>query len=365
MKRKVLKAGICTVMLLALSACGKKDSSELVYLEDFNPGKYVTLGDYKNMELDIEVPTVSDEDVESNIDMYLQYNPVTIPITEDRAAKLGDVANIDFTGKMDGEVFEGGSGAGYELVLGSGSFIEGFEDGVVGMEVGETKDLELAFPDPYQNNPDLSGKAVVFTVTLNSLGTQEPAELNDEFVAGLRIEGCSNVDEFKVYIYDSLLDSRMEQYKQSKKNLIVTELEKISSFEEAPEGIVNRMNDMMLDYVSYYAQMYGAEVADYTASVYGGTAEEYEKTIRQQASQMAQRYIMLAAVADKEGISLSDEEVDEQIAADAEIYRYTVEEYKANIDLASYKEDLLVEKTLNYLFESTEDEDAQSGESGQ
>lgn len=362
MKRKAIKAGICLIMMLALTACGKKDSSELVYLKDFDAGEYVTLGDYKNMELDIETPTVTDEDVESNIDLYLQYMPVTVPITEERAAALGDVANIDFVGKMDGVAFDGGSGSGYDLVLGSGSFIEGFEDGVVGMEIGETKDLDLTFPDPYTTNPDLSGKPVVFTVTLNSLGTQEPAELNDEFVTGLGIEGCSNVDEFKVYIYDNLLSSRMEQYKQSKKNLIVTELEKITTFEEAPEGIVNRMSDTMLDYVSYYAQLYGAEVADYTASVYGGTAQEYEETIRQHASQMAQRYIMLAAVADKEGIALSDTELDEQIAQDAASYNYSVEEYTANIDLDSYKEDLLVEKTLDYLYETIEDaqsEDAQ------
>lgn len=355
MKRKVIKTVICAVMMLALTACGKKDTSELIYLQDFTAGEYVTLGDYKNMELDIAAPAVTDEEVESNIDLYLQYMPVTVPITEDRAAELGDVANIDFVGMMDGVAFDGGSGAGYELVLGSGSFIDGFEDGVVGMEIGETKDLDLTFPDPYTTNPDLSGEPVVFTVTLNSLGVYEPAELNDEFVARLGIEGCSNVDEFKVYIYDSLLNSRTEQYKQNKKNLIVTEMEKICTFEETPEGIVNRMYDTMLEYVSYYAQMYGMEVADYTANVYGGTAEEYEETIRQQAMQMAQRYIMLGAVAEAEGIALSDEEYNEQIAEDAASYNYSVEEYAANIDLDTYKEDLLVEKTLNYLFETVKD----------
>ncbi len=355
MKRKAVKAGICAAVMLALTACGKKDPSELVYLKDFDAKEYVSLGDYQNMTLDIEGPAVTDEDVENNIDMYLQYMPVVVPITEDRPAELGDVANIDFVGKLDGEVFEGGSGTGYELVLGSGSFIEGFEDGVVGMEIGETKDLDLAFPDPYTTNPDLSGEPVVFTVTLNGLGVYEPSELNDEFVTGLGIEGCSNVDEFRTYVYDNLLTSRTEQYKQNKKNLIVTELEKITVFQEAPEGIVSRMNEMMLDYVSYYAQLYSADVAEYTANVYGGTAEEYEETIYQQASQMAQRYIMLAAVADQEGIALSDEEVNEQLSQDAAAYNYSVEEYTANIDLDSYKEDLLVEKTLDYLFETIQD----------
>lgn len=354
MKKKIIAIVVSALMALTVAACGKKDTSDLVYLKDFDATKYVELGDYKNVVISVEKPTVTDDEVERTVQYLLQSRPISTPVTG-RAAKLGDVANIDYEGKLDGVAFEGGTAAGYDLALGGGGFIAGFEDGVVGMEIGETKDLELSFPDPYKNNPDLSGKPVVFTVTLNSLSIQEPAELNDEFVAGLGLEECSNVEEFREYLRDDLMERKTLQYEDDKANAIVSELEKGAAYKEAPDGMVDRMKDTLLANITVYAQAYGSDVGTYVSSVYGGTAEEYEETIRSQAGLMAQRYIMLAAIAQKEGITVSDEELEEQLKGEAESSGYKdVEDYKAQIDTEAYREYLLVEKMMDYLAETTE-----------
>ncbi len=355
MKKKLITAMLSVLMVLTAAACGKKGTSDLVYLKDFDATNYVELGDYKNVEISVEKPTVTDDEVERSIQYLLQSRSTKVPVTG-RAAELGDVANIDYEGKLDGVAFEGGTAAGYDLILGSGSFIPGFEDGVVGMEIGETKDLEISFPDPYKNNPDLSGKPVVFTVTLNSLSIQEPAELNDEFVAGLGLEECSNVEEFRQYLHDDLMERKTLQYEDDKANAIVGELESNTTYKTAPDGMVDRMKDTLLANVSVYAQAYGSDVGTYVSNIYGGTAEEYEETLRAQASLMAQRYIMLAAIAQKEGIFVSDEELEEQLKEEAENSGYqSVEDFKAEIDTEAYREYLLVEKMMDYLAEMTAD----------
>lgn len=351
MKKKFGMAVLSVVMILMMSACGEKDTSELVYLKDFEASGYVTLGDYKNVEVSLKDPVVTDEDVDQSIEYILQTRPVSTPVTG-RAAELGDVANIDFEGKLDGVAFAGGTAAGYDLELGGGGFIAGFEDGVVGMEIGETKDLDLTFPDPYKPNPDMSGAAVVFTVTLNSLSTQEPAQLNDEFVEGLMIEGCSTVEEFREYVRESLMESHMQQYEQDRQNAILDELEKTATFKDMPEGMVNRMTDTLVANITTYAKLYGVEVGDYVANYYGGTAEEYEDTLRGQASMMVQRYVMLAAIAKEEGISVSEAELEEQLKQEAEDYGYeNVEEYTQDMDQEAYREYLLVNKVLEFLSE--------------
>lgn len=370
MKKKLLTAVLSALMVLTVTACGKKDTgdladsndsdepeyveSDLVYLKDFDVSQYVELGDYKNIEISVEEPTVTEEELEKIIQYWLQERPLNIPVT-DRAAELGDVANIDYVGKLDGVAFEGGTDAGHDLILGSGSFIPGFEDGVVGMEIGETKDLEISFPDSYKNNPDLAGKPVVFTVTLNSLSIQETAELNDEFVAGLGWEGCSNVEEFREYLSGNMLDGKKVQYEEEKEDAIMDELDKITRCKEAPDGMVDRIKDTFLVTVSVYAQMYGVDVGTYVANVYGGTEEEYEETIRGQAGLIAQRYIILAAIAQAEGITISDEEFEEQLREEAADYGYEVEDYKAEIDTETYREYLLVEKTMDYLVANVAD----------
>lgn len=371
--KKILTAVLLALMIPAMAACGNKDAGaspedtdsraqetaaesgdtiSLVYMKDFNVSDYAEPGEYKGVEVEVEEPAVTDEEVESIVQRYLQTYPLQVPV-EGRPAQEGDIVNVDFEGKMDGVAFDSGTAEGYILQLGAGGFIDGFEDGMIGMEIGETRDLDLAFPDPYSNNLDYSGKPVVFTITLNSITEELPAELNDEYVAAQEIEGCSTVDEFKDYFYDNLMSSKTEQYQKDKASLAVRKVVGEAVCQKAPEGMVERMTNALLNIMGIYAQTYGMEIGDYVSQAYGGTVEGYEDTIREQAGYMAQQYILMAVIAEKEGISLSDEELEEQLRQEAAIYgNGDLEAYKDGMDTEAYRESLLVAKVTEFLGEN-------------
>ena len=305
MKKKIMAAALCMLTLTVFTACGKKDTSDLVYMKDFDPEKFVTLGDYQNVEIALDEPSVSEEYLEGYVEYLLQNDPVYVPVTG-RAAQMGDTANIDFEG------------------------------------------------NPYDNNPDLAGKEVVFTVTLKGLSTKETPELTDDYVKSLEMEGLTNVEEYRQYVYDILMEQQQSNYDSDKQNLAVEELVKACGFEEVPEGMLNRMSDTLTKSITSYAQMYGMEIGDYVASAYGGTAEDYEATLREQARLMAQRYLMLAAVASREGLTVSDEELNAQLESDASSYGYDgVDSYveQSGLDKEAYREYMLIQKAMEYLTE--------------
>ncbi|MCM1135581.1 MAG: trigger factor [Clostridium sp.] len=330
---------VAAVMLAGVfTACGGKDSSELKYVTDFKAEDYVALGKYKGVEVAVESPEVSDEYVEGAINYMLMEDAEYVPVTG-RSVKSGDKVIIDFEGKRDGVAFEGGTSSGYELIIGSGQFIEGFEDGVIGMEIEETRDLDLKFPDSYKPNPDLAGVPVVFTVTLHEISEPNPPELTDEYVAGLGLTDCATVSEYKEYVRQWLTYQMQADYAVQKENAAIEAVEASSSFEELPEGMVNRIYGILTSNAAAYASMYQREVGEYVAAVYGGTAEDYQDTLHGQAEILAKRYIMLAAVADKEGITVTDEEVEENAVGE-------------NTDKEALKESLLIEKAAEFLGEN-------------
>lgn len=379
MKKKLL-AVLLAASMLTLAACGSKstetegtaDTTENTdssadesgeeqsensaiegpqYLKEFNAADYVTLGEYKGLEVTLADPEVSDEYLDSYIQYMLQYSPVSTPVTG-RAVEVGDTVDIDYEGKLDGVAFDGGTAKGSSLTIGSGRFIPGFEDGVVGMEIGETKDVEATFPDPYQNNPDLAGKVAVFTVTLNGISTQEIPELTDEYVEGLAIENVKTVEDYKDYVYELLMEQEQSSYESQKSNIVIEAAAANAEFKDAPEGMVARMNQTLTNNISSYASMYGVDTATYVSNVYGGTAEEYEETLLGQAQMMAQRYLMMQAIAEAEGLTVTDEEIESQLETEAANYGYeTAEEYKAAIDVEAFREYLMTQNVIQFLSE--------------
>ncbi|MBQ9929067.1 MAG: trigger factor [Lachnospiraceae bacterium] len=349
MKKKFLALMTATCMMM-LCACGGSDAE---YLKDFDASKYVTLGEYKGIEVQMTQtePAVTDEYLQGYIDYVLQNSPTYVEVT-DRAVEMGDMTNIDYVGKLDGVAFDGGTAQGQSLEIGSGTFIDGFEDGMVGMQIGETRDVEATFPDPYTNNPDLAGKTAVFTVTLNSISVAEVPELTDEYVASLGIEECSTVDEYRAYVKDVLMEQAQSSYDSEKLNLAVEAIQASSQFKDAPEGMVNRMNNSLVTSITSYAQMYGADISEYVSIVYGGEAADYEATLLEQSKLMAQQYVMMQAIADAEGLSVSDEELEKQIAEEAAGYGYEVDAYKEMIDVEAYREYLMTERVMEFLNEN-------------
>ena len=177
----------------AFTACGASDEAQQVPVE-----QYVTLGAYKGVEVVVEKMAVSEDEIESYA--FQIYNSLISADNggiKDRAIELGDTANIDYVGKKDGVAFDGGTASGYNLGIGSGSFIDGFEEGLVGVKPGETVDLNLTFPEGYQAE-DLAGQKVVFTVTVNYILPAAPADMEDAVVAGFDNEAYTNVAELNV-----------------------------------------------------------------------------------------------------------------------------------------------------------------------
>ena len=378
MKKKILAVLLTMAVFMTAVGCGDKASEEQDtetaeettetaqqdttaaeavtaaggYMKDLTAEEYVTLGEYKGVEVTLDEPEVTDEYLDGYIEYVQQNNAVSTPVT-DRAVEMGDVVNIDYEGKIDGVAFDGGSAEGYDLTIGSGQFIDGFEDGCIGMEVGETKDVEATFPDSYKNNPDLAGKVAVFTVTVNSISVEEIPELTDEYVQSLSLEGCTNVEEYRAYVYDVLLEQQQESYESDKADLAYEKVAAACEFKDAPEAMVTRMNNTLTSNLSSYAGMYGVDLGTYVSAMYGGTAEEYETTLLEQSKIMAQHYLMMQAIADREGLSVSDEELEEQLSQEAQDYGYeTVEEYKSLVDVEAFREYLMTQKVLTFLGEN-------------
>ena len=190
----VLSAALTAAALLC--ACGSKE-----YLRDIKASDYVTLGSYTGAEVNEEKMEINDAIVDDYIESYLLPSFTTVEEVTGRSVEEGDTVNIDYAGYLDGEQFDGGTASGQNLTIGSHRFIDGFEEGLVGANVGDKLSLNLSFPDPYPNDPNLAGKPVVFEVTVNSIGVQVTPELNDEFAVKvgetMGIENCTTVQDLK------------------------------------------------------------------------------------------------------------------------------------------------------------------------
>ena len=324
---------------------GTEEYGDDAYVDGINVGDYVTLGEYKGIEVTAEAPAVTDEYLQSYIDYVLQSNMVTTDIT-DRAVQNGDFTNIDYEGKIDGVAFDGGTAQGYDLEIGSGSFIPGFEDGLIGAAIGETRDVTVTFPESYPSE-EVAGKEAVFTVTVNSIHTETIPELTDELVKGL--EGnCSTVDEYRQYAYELLMEDEQSTHDSNAQMDILAKVVENSEFKEPPAEMVTRYYDRIKSNMSSYAAMYGYDLESFMAAT--GSSEEQ---LQESAEQASREIIAMKAIADAENLNVTDEDMDEELAKNAGDYGYEdVEEYKKALDLKGYKEYMMTEKVLSFLFDN-------------
>ena len=349
----------------AEGASGSIDVSglEAVTLNDVDIDSLVKLGEYKGITLDLKKTEVTDEDVENSLNSAYSQNPNMKEVT-DRAIESGDTANIDFVGKYADtkEEFQGGTGQGYDLVIGSGSFIDGFEDGLIGVKTGETVDLNLTFPEDY-GAADLAGKDVIFTVTVNSIKVAD-TEPSDEWVKGLGLEDVENMDQFRAHLRAELEADADTQYKEDLKNAAVEMVADNATVDEIPEKLYNRyyiqMVDSLKSYVQQIANTYGVQVSEteYVQTVMQnngltGTPEDYLNDL---ANQQTKRIMVLQAVANKEGIEVSQETIDKYIQEDYDNYfksSYgTIDEFKATFDTEDYREQIMAEQVADFLVEN-------------
>ena len=288
------------------------------YLDGINLGDFIELGDYKGVDVTVTKAEVTDEMVDQYIQSVLDSNKNKEEV--DRAVKDGDVVDIKYVGKKDGVEFDRGSSDSYELTIGSNTFIDGFEDGVIGMKKDETKDLNLTFPEDYSNT-DLAGADVVFTVTVNHVYEETDAVLDDAFVAARNIDGVSTVEEYRQYVYDNLMSSAKSQQETELERNVLEAVTANATFKETPEEMVSRY---------------------------------YDDELQKSAKSAAEQILVMQAVAEKEGLTLTDEELQADLESSASEYGYdSVDAYQEAIgDLRGYKEYLMSEKVTKYLIEN-------------
>lgn len=352
MKRKICVVAAVLASSLFLTACGSKE-----YLKDIKAEKYVTLGAYTGIEATVNKPEVPEGAVDNYIrDNYLASKAEKVPVTG-RAVQEGDVANIDFVGYHDGTAFDGGTGTGFDLTIGSGQFIEGFEDGLVGAEIGETRSLNLTFPDPY-TNPDLAGEDVVFEVTVNGISESKAPALTDELVKQLGEEGyntggAQTAQELNDYVYNLYDQAAKSTYDNEIETAMASTIMENSTFQNPPEEMVKRFITSIENNMSARASSIGMPLAQYMQLYQGLDEAGYRTLFDEEGVRMAKQYIMYQAIADKEGLVPTEEEVAGEVSALMTIYGYaSEEELQKSVDMESLKEDLMRKKVVAFLKEN-------------
>lgn len=274
-------------------------------MADVDTTQYVTLGQYKGLTITVESPKEpTDEEITSYIYSYYASSAIETVEVTDRAAVDGDSVNISYEGRIDGELFDRGStaeGDTAELVLGSGSYIPGFEDGVVGMKPGETKDITVTFPDEYPT--EQAGKEAVFTVTLVSINETIKHELTDELVADLGM-GVTTVDELKAQAKAELEAENQEAYESECTNAVFnTVLNDCTFTQNPPAELVAYYKSAYVQQVESYAAMFGISQEEFLLNYYGMTVDQFEEETTSAATSQAQEALVIEAIADAEGLS--------------------------------------------------------------
>ncbi|WP_026510952.1 trigger factor [Butyrivibrio sp. LC3010] len=368
MKKFITAMTAVVVAASMLAGCAKSGAgADAAYLKDIDLDKYVTLGDYKGVSIEVKSPEVNDEEVEQYMQYISSSMKATVEVT-DRAVQEGDTVNIDYSGKRadTGEVFDGGTAEGYDLTIGSKTFIDGFEDGLVGAQIGETRDLNLKFPDNYSAT-ELAGADVIFTVKVNSIKVKP--DLDDAYAASLGIENVSTIDELKTYLKDRLLEEKQTDYKNEVNSKILEAVTANCKFVEPPKSALERFKGLYSDQAnmvaSYYSANYGTNyTTDQVLSMMmaqEGFSGEQTEYLDNKSIELAEQFIMLGAIAKLEGIEVTDDELNEKLQNDMTNANITaeegktidsVDEYKKTVDVENIEENLLTNKVIEFLAEN-------------
>lgn len=357
-KRWILVLALAGV--LALSAgCGEKekvetkDTSEETSEETGEyKSKVVKLGNYKGVRAEAVSTEVTEEEIQAEIDALLAFYPDSRPIEGKTVVENGDIVHIDFVGKLDGEPFEGGSSQeeGYDLTIGSHSFIDGFEEGLIGKEIGNTYDLNLTFPDPYKNNPDLAGKDVVFEVTVHGIIEYVDAEWTDEFVQ--KYTEYDSIDAYMEGTRTTLEEDKVRNQPSEWEYRVIQAVIEDSEFDCDEEELESLAENIVQEY-EMYASMYGMEMADFLQYYMNGISEEeFRQQARQRAEFQLKNQLVVDAISAAENISLTEEEYQEGLKNLAEQYgAESPEAFEEQYGRETVENGIIYDKTIDFVAE--------------
>ncbi|MEH7462729.1 trigger factor [Bacillus thuringiensis] len=309
----------------------------------------VKLGEYKGLTVEKEDATVTDEDVENEL-KSLQERQAELVVKEDGTVENGDTAVIDFEGFVDGEAFEGGKGENYSLAIGSGTFIPGFEEQVIGLKAGEQKDVEVSFPEEY-HAAELAGKPATFKVTIHEIKVKELPALDDEFAKDAN-EEVATLDELKAKIRENLEVSKKQEAEHKVRDEVV---EKASANAEIdiPEAMIETELDRMVREFEQRLSYQGMNLELYYQ--FTGTDEEKLKgQMKEDAAKRVTTNLVLEAIIEAEKIEATDEEVNAEVEKMAEMYNMPVDAVKQALgNVEGVKEELQVRKAVDFLVDNS------------
>ncbi len=363
MKKKgyiLVMAAMVAATLLA--GCGNKDNKgdttensteESADVLDFDASKYVKLGDYKGLEVTYpSVLPVTDDEVQENIQYELEENTEYKEI-KDRASEMGDIVNIDYTGKIDGEEFEGGTDSGYELELGSGDFLEDFENSLVGKKAGETVTFQLTFPEDY--DPGVAGKEAEFTVKINSISEAVTPEYNEEYVKS--VSDFETIEEYEASVKKQLQEEAEDSSKmEAEENALRLAIEN-ATVDGYPQELYDFFYDDTVTGYKNYAEFMGIDYEEFLESYMS------EDDIKQMATEQVNEYLVASAILKAEGQEVSDSDyakLAEEMAKENEYE--TLEEYEGDYGKTYVMTQIVRQKAIDILYDSAKLQEVPSDE---
>ena len=309
----------------------------------------VELGQYKGIEVEKQDTTATDEEVDKEIDKERESNSRSITV-EDRPVQDGDMTVIDFEGFVDGTPFEGGKGTDYPLTIGSGAFIPGFEEQLIGAEIGKETEVNVSFPEDYHAK-DLAGKPAVFKCTVKEIKVKELPELDDDFAQD--VSDFDTLEEYKADVRKKIEERKAASAKAKKEDAVIEKIIEGAKM-EIPDAMVKTQAEQGVDEFAQRLQMQGMSIEQYLQYM-GGSIDAMVEQYKPQALKRIQSRLVLEAVAAAENLEVSDEELEAEYSRMAEQYKMEVEKLKelfSDADKKTIREDLAIQKAVDLVTEA-------------
>lgn len=313
----------------------------------------VTLGEYKGMKVDKAPEGVTEEEISEEIDKEREKSARTIEVT-DRAVQDKDQVVLDFEGFADGVAFEGGKAENYSLTIGSGSFIPGFEEQLIGAEIGKELEVKVTFPEEYQAE-ELAGKEAMFKCTVHEIKAKELPELDDEFAS--EVSECDTLEEYKAEVKKTIEERKESEYKEHKENQAVEQAVENAQM-DIPKAMLDSQVKQMTDDFVRRIQQQGLSLEQYFQFT-GMTAQKMEEEMEPQAEKQIKTRLVLEAVVKAENIQVSDERLDEELQKMAEAYQMEIDklkEFMGDREKEQMKEDIAVQEAVTFLADAAVEE---------
>ena len=330
----------------AVSNMDLSDDKVLTFTFDVELYPEVTLGEYKNLSAAKETFIITEEDVDGQINGVRKRNGRVIDL--EREAQMGDTADIDFVGTLDGVAFDGGSAEGYELELGSNTFVPGFEEQIVGMNIGDVKDINITFPDDY--TPEMAGKDVVFKVTLNGLSMTELPELDDDFVQD--VSEFNTVEEYRADTRKDMERVMQEQMDAKWRTAIMTQACNNMTVEITESMMEEKIDELIRSYAANFGLTDPKMTTDDIKNMMGLDEEAINATIRPAAEYQIKQELLLDAIVTAENIEITDEELEDYIKGAAETVGVTADQIRQYFGEEYIKNEFKKEKASKIVIES-------------